>query len=116
MWEWVTCQPARPFPVAASPLQHEIIIVILCDPEFKRVFQQYFVRLEPHSLEYGVWRYPFRSPLGMSGDIIYSYVCVLMFCGVLFVCSSSSLLAHVHIDMKPSDTDAAKDHGICSLF
>lgn len=86
----VTCQPARPFPVAASPLQHEIIIVILCDPEFKRVFEQYILRLEPH-----VW----NTACGLILQIpsacpeIYIYIC-LMFWGV---CLFESLpAAHVH--------------------
>lgn len=44
----ITCQTATTFSVPSSPLQHEILIILLGDPQFKRVFQQNLVRFEPH--------------------------------------------------------------------
>lgn len=44
----VTCQTAASFSVPSSPLQHEILIILLGDPQFKRVFQQNLFRFEPH--------------------------------------------------------------------
>ena len=44
----VTCQPASTFSVPSSPLQYEILVILLGDPQFERVFQQDLFRFEPH--------------------------------------------------------------------
>lgn len=44
----VTCQPAATLSVPPSPLQHEVLVILLGDPQFERVFQQDFFRFEPH--------------------------------------------------------------------
>lgn len=44
----VTCQTAASFSVPSSPLQHEVLIILLGDPQFEGVFQQNLLRFEPH--------------------------------------------------------------------
>lgn len=44
----VTCQTATTFSVPSPPLQYEVLIILLGDPQFKRVFQQNLFGFEPH--------------------------------------------------------------------
>lgn len=44
----ITCQTATTFSVPSSPLQHEILVILLGDPQFKSIFQQNLFGFEPH--------------------------------------------------------------------
>lgn len=44
----VTCQTASTFSVPPSPLQYEVLVILLGDPQFEGIFQQNFFRFEPH--------------------------------------------------------------------
>lgn len=44
----VTCQAASTFPVASSPLQDEVFVVLLGHPQFEGIFEQNLFGFEPH--------------------------------------------------------------------
>lgn len=45
-----TCQAASTFSIPSSPLQHEVLVILLGHPQFERVLQQNLFRFEPHVL------------------------------------------------------------------
>lgn len=47
----VTCQAASTFPVASSPLQDEVFVVLLGHPQFEGIFEQNLFGFEPHCSE-----------------------------------------------------------------
>lgn len=48
-----TCDLARPLSVASPPLQEEEIVAPLGHPELQSVFQQNFLRVQPHFFQQG---------------------------------------------------------------
>lgn len=44
----VTCQAASTFPVASSPLQDEVFVVLFGHPQFEGIFEQNLFGFEPH--------------------------------------------------------------------
>lgn len=48
-WPPLTCKsPSAFFPVASTPLQDKVLVGSFHQPQLQRIFQQHFLRLQPH--------------------------------------------------------------------
>lgn len=48
-----TCEPARRLPVASPPLQEKEVVASFRHPELEGVFQEHFLRVQPHIFQKG---------------------------------------------------------------